>query len=316
MAKLADYLRLLLPEQRAQWSIGIYVGSSPFTLAPHPLLNTRPALTASSLGRLKADGVADPFMVRYGDTWCMFFEIENRMTGKGEIGLATSRDTVSWQFKGVVLKEPFHLSYPHVFEHEGSFYMLPECAASGAVRLYKAEAFPLQWKFYTELLRGDIVDATPFRHAERWWIIGLDGFRRRDAMVIYHADQLEGPWIAHAANPITTNNRRNARPAGRMLAYDGKLIRLAQDYETAYGRSVSAFSVEELSPDRYLERPINEDETLLQPAGSGWNASGMHHIDACQTENGQWIACVDGRRTVWKWPVLDRFAARLHTDEK
>jgi hypothetical protein len=129
-AALSDYLRLLLPRRRAEWAIGIYSGPSPLEMKPHPMLASLPVLTRKSLTAMKASGVADPFMVRHGEGWCMFFEIENQRSGRGEIGLARSFDAISWEFDRVVLKEPFHLSYPHVFEFDGAHYMLPECAGS------------------------------------------------------------------------------------------------------------------------------------------------------------------------------------------
>ena len=38
----------------------------------------------------------------------------------------------------IVLAEPFHLSYPYVFEWQGSHYMIPESGAAKSVRLYRA----------------------------------------------------------------------------------------------------------------------------------------------------------------------------------
>ena len=35
---------------------------------------------------------------------------------------------------------------------------------------------------------------------------------------------------------------------------------------------------------------VNEDEAT----GNGWNAAGMHHVDAHQQPDGKWLACVDG----------------------
>jgi hypothetical protein len=310
MATAADYVKLLLPERRAVWSIGMYSGPSPFALSPHPGVDQQPVLTRHSLGNLKADGVADPFMTKHGADWLMFFEVENRESGRGEIGLATSTDALSWEFQGIVLKEPFHLSYPHVWEFDGSWYMLPESVASGGVRLYVAESFPLRWQFCSELLRGEFADATPFRHGNRWWIMALEGFRHRDALVVYHADRLRGPWSPHAANPILRQNRRDARPAGRMVLYDGTLIRFAQDYEQHYGRAVRAFCVDELTPHRYTEHPVGGAE-ILGASSSGWNATGMHHLDAHEIGPNNWVACVDGRRTTIRSPLMERISSRV-----
>ena len=53
-----------------------------------------------------------------------------------------------------MLKEPFHLSYPYVFKHKGTYYMIPESRAAGAVRLYRARSFPLSLEFDTTLFEG------------------------------------------------------------------------------------------------------------------------------------------------------------------
>jgi hypothetical protein len=311
MAGILDYVRLLKPQQRAEWSIGVCSGASPFGLKSDAASAASPALTRHSLGAVKADGVADPFMLRHGDGWVMFFEIENRRSGRGEIGLASSPDARAWKFEKIVLAEPFHLSYPHVFAHEGAHYMVPESSAASAVRLYKARAFPDTWELHAELLHGSFVDATPFRHQGRWWMIALEGFRRADAMMIFHSERLEGPWLAHPANPVSSHNRRTARPAGRMITVAGNLVRLAQDCESLYGRGVRAYVIEELTTQSYEERPVfDDDRFILGPSGQGWNATGMHHMDAQQLGPHEWVACVDGRRTAWRLPLWDRLYAR------
>ena len=96
-----------------------------------------------------------------------------------------------------------------------------------------------------------------------------------------------------------------------MIRHGGQWVRVAQDFEQHYGQMVRAYVVEELTPDTYRERPAHDHEQpILCASGTSWHASGMHHMDAHQRADGQWIACVDGRRTRWYWPVLDRAAAR------
>ena len=56
----------------------------------------------------------------------MFIEVKNAETRHGEIALARSSDGVAWRYDSVVLREPFHLSYPHVFKTGGRYYMTPE----------------------------------------------------------------------------------------------------------------------------------------------------------------------------------------------
>ena len=307
MATLLDYLGLLVPRREALWSIGIWSGRGPFTLAPHPALQGAPVIEGQHLAGVCAHGVADPFMQRHDGQWHMFFEVENRATGRGEIGLASSRDALRWEFHGIVLREPFHLSYPLVFKHDGAHYMVPESGAAGGVRLYRANRFPSQWKFEQELVAGNFVDATLFRHEGRWWMIALEDFGRGNTMVIHYADRLHGPWMRHSgAN--STQGLHGARPAGRVIEWQGQLVRFAQDGAPWYGRAVRAFVIERLTPTEFVERACPGD--VLGPSGHGWNATGMHHADIHADGGGLLIACVDGRRTQWRWPVADRILAR------
>lgn len=310
MGKLINYVGLLKPRFHAAWAIGIYLGDEPLNLRPHPALCGRPAITPDMLGQIDAHGVADPFMIRVEDFWYLFFEIENRRTGKGEIGLAISRDLISWQFGGIVLEEAFHLSYPHVFMEGGAYWMIPESVAAGVVRLYRARHFPTGWELVGELIRDAIVDATPFHHDGRWWIIAQRGFLTSDEMVVFHAEELVGPWHPHAMNPIYSQNRRITRPAGRVIAMSNRLVRFAQDGTSHYGRCVNAFTVDWLTATEYAESPATKSP-VLAATGSGWSAKGMHHLDLHQLGQDSWVACVDGRRTVLMLPLYERVLSRL-----
>ena len=80
-------------------------------------------------------------MVKMHHTWHLFFEVMNQQTRKGEIGLASSDNTVQWTYQGIVLSEPFHLSYPYIFKWMGDYYMVPESFQAHSIRLYKAVGF-------------------------------------------------------------------------------------------------------------------------------------------------------------------------------
>src|SRR5687767_8104954 len=102
------------PHQRnAIWSIGIYSGESPFHLRPADGSHN-PVLTRQNVSDVPACFVADPFMLQVRGTWHMFFEVMNSRSGRGEIGWATSEDALKWKYRQIVLREPFHLSYPYV----------------------------------------------------------------------------------------------------------------------------------------------------------------------------------------------------------
>jgi hypothetical protein len=282
------------PKREADWSIAIYKGDSPFALAPSPGVQN-PVLTAAVVTDIPASFVADPFMLQANGTWHLFFEVMNWATTMGEIGLAVSDDAARWTYRQIVLAEPFHLSYPQVFRWQGDYYMIPETYQAGAVRLYRAADFPTRWSCVAELLKGPyLVDASVFRRDGRWWMfVDTSAEMRHDTLRLYHADALTGPWREHPASPLRQGDPVNSRPAGRVLVVNDRVVRFAQSGVPYYGTEVHAFAVEELTAEVYRERPLRPGP-ILKGSGAGWNACGMHHLDAHLQEDGRWIACVDG----------------------
>lgn len=285
------------PRNRHLWSIGIYQGVSPLGLGPRPA-SPNPVLTREDVADIRASFVADPFLVRHGDLTYMFFEAFNLDTGRGEVGLARSSDGTVWSYEKIVLREPFHLSYPQVFAWEGEHYMIPEANATQSVRLYRATRFPEEWVLEAVLMEGErFSDPTILRYADRWWLfVETSPRREHDCLRLYSASSLQGPWLEHPASPIVLNDPRSARPAGRILSFENRLLRFAQDCVPAYGAAVRTFEIVELTPTRYREVPFDFPPELTR-SGAGWNADGMHHLDALRLTDGKWIAAVDG----WYW---------------
>jgi sucrose-6-phosphate hydrolase SacC (GH32 family) len=274
------------------WSISIYTGNSPFTIEP---FQSDPVLTKDHVTGVPAAFVADPFMVHHDQTYYMFMEVMNAESRRGEIGLATSPDALSWTYKQIVLSEPYHLSYPYVFECENEYYMLPEAIDAGAITLYKADEFPTRWSRHASLIRGRFADPSIVHHADRWWLFACPTPYQHNTLHLYSASQLLGPWFEHPRSPLVRNDQRRARPAGRILKFDHKLFRFAQDCVPRYGSCVRTFEILELTPSSYAEVEIGHGP-VLKATGHGWNANGMHHIDAHQLPDGNWLACVDGSR--------------------
>ena len=278
------------------WSIGIYTGDTPYDLSPAPEI-TNPVLTAASVTDIPASFVADPFMLR-GQ---LFFEVMNSDTNRGEIGFATSRTGLDWTYQQIVLREPFHLSYPYVFEWEDTCYMIPETLGANAVCLYRADEFPRRWSLAARLIEGQYADPSIVRFNDLWWLFVCSRPYGHDTLRLYFADQLMGPWREHPRSPIITADPRRARPAGRIMARNKKVLRFAQDCVPEYGTRVRAFDILKLTTTDYeeVEHPASP---VLQPDGDGWRARGVHHVDLYQQANEVWWACVDGFGAL---PIVD-----------
>lgn len=270
------------------FSIGIFIGTSYINLRPSSNIKN-PVLTAQDITDVPAVYVADPFMIKRGSTWYMFFEILNYNSRKGEIALAISDDGVSWKYDKIILKEPYHLSYPYIFHCDNVYYMVPESTGVDEVRLYKADDFPTKWSYVKTLIKGRYSDSSIFFYDQRWWLLAAKGF---DSLFLFFADNLMGSWSQHPESPLITGDPHIARPGGRVLVLNGKVIRFAQDDFPQYGLKVHALEITELTTEVYKEKLIAD--SVLKPSGVGWNAKGMHHIDAHQIAENQWIACVDG----------------------
>ena len=241
---------------------------------------------------MEAEFLADPFLLRRDETWYLYFEVMPTVSGKGEIGLATSADGRSFAYQGIVLAEPFHLSYPLVFETEGEVYLLPETLGAGAARLYRATSAPGGFEPVADLVPGRLADSTVFFHAGRWWLFTCPAPERHDTLELYFADVLVGPWRRHPQSPLVVGNPRSARPAGRVVECT-RAVSFASPRNAclATARRSARFEILELGPERYREIAAGP---ALAPTGTGWNGEGMHHLDAHRLADGSWLAVVDG----------------------
>jgi hypothetical protein len=281
------------PDASYKWSIGIYLGPTPLSLSPAERV-TNPVLTAADVTDLRAEFVADPFLVRAEGRWFLFFEVMPCDAREGVIALAESGDGLRWSYRGVVLREPFHLSYPHVFTWRGDYYMTPETLAPGRVRLYRAARFPDRWEQTCDLVAGRHADPTVFEAGDSWWLFSCTPTDGNATLCLHRAPAPTGPWVEHPRSPVVADDCRIARPAGRVIAWDGELLRFAQDCAAYYGVRVSARRITRLTPTEYGEEPAGTGP-VVGPSGDGWNRWSMHHFDCHPWPAGGWVAAVDAR---------------------
>ena len=272
--------------KQGQYSIGIYSGTTPFSLTS----NKNPVLTAKNIDDIDARFVADPFMINNNQSWFMFFEVYNERTQQGDIGLAKSEDGYSWKYQKIVIDAPYHLSYPFVFKDKNTFYMIPETSSIYSVNLYKAIEFPQKWQFVKTIIKGNYRDSTILFYDGYWWVFTSD---RDDMLHIFYSKELLGKWYPHPQNPVVYRQKSKARSCGRIIMFKNKIYRFSQDCEKIYGHQVRSFEITELTQNSYREIEVRENP-VLSPGKTGWNSGSMHHIDLHQLKSGSWIACVDG----------------------
>ena len=249
-----------------------------------------PVLQGADVKDMNVDTLAHPFMVIADSRYYAFFTAKDLASDKGGIGLAESRNGLDWKFRRTVIREPFVTSHPYVFKWQSEYYMIPEAHTETSVRLYKATAFPDEWKYEGDLIKGDhFISPTLVRYKDMWWMFTIRS--GNETLRLFYASDFKGPWTEHPLSPIVKKDLRTARPGGRPFVIDGKLYRLGQDCYPRYGYQVRAFQITDISPTTYSETMI--DTPLVKASSKGWNAEAMHHVDAQQTGKNRWIAIVD-----------------------
>ncbi len=164
------------------------------------------------------------------------------------------------------------------------------------VRAYRATDFPMRWEPAADLLDdGPRQDPTIFEHEGKWWLFtgGRDDARKWGRLDLHVADHPLGPYAPHPASPVVYNDPTIARPAGRVVRHDGRLLRFGQDCSVDYGMQVFAATIDCLTPTDYAETALRE-RPVVSGTGRGWTRGRMHQVDAHELPDGSWIAAVDG----------------------
>ena len=218
---------------------------------------------------------ADPFLIRAGGRYWLFYEDWAASHRKGVIAVAELGADGTLGAATTALDQPFHLSYPHVFESDGTYFMVPESQQSGRVDLYRAVDFPHQWVFETTLLDFRAVDSSPFFDQGRWWMTSSPRPVPGSASLTYvwTADRLLGPWTLASHQPLSCDVR-TARGAGRIFRDGDRLIRPSQDGSLRYGRAIAFSEIERLDGI-----PRESRFKLVEPNGIS-GMTGIHTYNA------------------------------------
>lgn len=225
--------------------------------------------------------LADPFGMWRDGRLHLFAEAYDYRTRHGVIELLILGEDLQVQSRRTVLREPWHLSYPFVLEAEGEVWMAPEAHRSGALTLYRAQAFPGRWEAAARLeLDTPPIDATPFRHGGLWWLAYSPAGSQADKQGRMHlafAERLTGPWTVHPGNPVRTD-LASSRPGGTPFVADGALMLPVQDCSRTYGGAIRLLRIDQLGPDRFV---AEAGPPILAPNCATPYVDGLHTLAGC-----------------------------------
>lgn len=282
------------------WSIAVYVEDADFSF---DRAFSPPAFVLDSRRKRESHRhvhtYADPFLFRHGDELFLFYEVQ-AVGEPGRIEAKKTKDLVNFEWLGEVLREPFHLSFPHIFEDNGEIYLMPETLATGEVALYKFQDFPHKLVKSRVLLHGAYKDSSFIKHDGFWYFFTTSS----EGLELFYTDDLkEGHLVPHPKNPIT-DDPRYSQCGGSPILLHNKLYRIAQDGSGEYGRNISLLEIKELSRTKYEEEVLVDDYFDLR---NSWNSRGGHHLSIAEFA-GKVVVAVDGKQDdLWINKLLGPF---------
>lgn len=214
---------------------------------------------------------ADPQLVSYQNRHFIFLEEWVEQNDRGRIVCIEWLDEDKFSDPVPVLEEPYHLSYPHVFCFENTWYMIPESAENKTITLYRCTRFPDRWEVVHELMRNIAAyDVTLHEYLGRWWMFVNVRVHEHsssdDLLYLYSADSpLSQNWLSHPANPVVSDVS-SARSAGKIIRFGNKYYRPSQNCAGSYGRGLNLNQIlvwnereyQECTLSKYVPEPESE----------------------------------------------------------
>lgn len=284
----------------------------------HPKVDN-PVFTAGDFDLSTGEAVetvADPFIVRDGGTFYMFFEAKETVTPAQTIHYATSGDGLTWSHQGEMFSSENNDSFPHVFKENGTWYMVPMDAGRSTIPIYEGNPFPTSWSLVSELTipSSKASDYTVWQYGGLWWAAWEDtNSDGNDVVRLAFNDSLtDDSYTEHPSSPIRSGSSSpNERPGGRPIVHDDYVdIPMQQNSSGGtYGYHLNMYRITELTTDTYTEHeiagnPLLQGNQSFQGGADTWNSVRMHHIDTILNSYGDVsFAVVDGATGAGPWSV-------------
>lgn len=197
------------------------------------------------------DWYADTFLFEKDGVLYLFLEDFNDITEKGTI-VVSRMENGRFTAPVEVLREPYHLSYPVVFEEDGVVYMMPETHEDGCIQLYRAADFPYKWvKDRVIVPDVECVDTVLL---DNWIVTGQLCPSRDMRLDLLLFDRRTG--APHPCNPIRTSSFTD-RGAGSITEVGGKRLRPVQDCTgSVYGRKVLFKEITQANTESFEDREV------------------------------------------------------------
>jgi len=224
---------------------------------------------------------ADPFVCTRNNKTVCYVEDYCYKRKRGYITAIELIDDKNYKILGAVIEEPFHMSFPFVFEYKNELYMVPETHEANSIRLYKCIEYPLKWVYQKDILNDIcVVDTIIFEYEGRWWLLCNGQKEQSSTLLAFYSDNpLSSNWIPHKLNPLVFDSMIG-RNGGILNTLGKSPIRVRQIAGfNQYGKGFTLSKINQLTPDSFHEEKIAQ----ITPDFFE-NIKGCHHMHS----NGQY----------------------------
>ena len=250
----------------------------------------------SSLG----NWYADPFLFEWEGHRFLFAERMNRWRLIGSIAVCEIKENGDVTQFREVLSEPFHLSYPNVFEHDGEVYMIPESGWNKDIRLYNATDFPIKWELVKILVKGaNYVDTSFLTEIENDKAI-LNSYNWDTRKSCFFELDFNALELKRLPDNSLMLNERNG---GNAFTSDGVNYRVLQDCTEHYGSKVV---VRRIDNTNFADGQAS-DSPFLEILPEDLSLNRKWAVTQCHTYNrSEHLEVIDFKkeRFVWFGPIL------------
>lgn len=196
--------------------------------------------------------IADPFWVENKGEHYLFGEIYFKKANRGGIGYYKMVNDIP-VYQGMVIENPYHMSYPCVFSVGETYYMIPETSANQTIELYRAERFPDKWVLDKVLIRGEhYVDSTIYEQNGCYYLLSYQKQNTGFSLKLFLLD-MEMKELTPVGEKLY--NKNVGRPGGGVFYEKGALLRPAQNCSGKYGEGLYFYKLTQLN-----EHGISEEE--------------------------------------------------------
>ena len=203
---------------------------------------------------------ADPIVRKINGKYYVFTEAYNKWTGLGRIAVSEITGN-RIRSPRIVLKEPFHLSFPEVFEYKDSYYMIPETHSVSEFRFYKMGDDVTSWKLYSSFpTEYEFSDTVVYNDGKKLFLLTTekmeaDPFANR--LHLFRVLDFETPndmSISEIALEQESGYGYDRRNGGSIVNWGVQSFRVIQESAPGfYGKGIFLYKILRMDQDGYEE---------------------------------------------------------------